>query len=135
LDGGSGLDILIGGVGKDDLRGGKDDDLSIGGFTAFDSDRAALALLMAQWNSGDSYTDRVDHLRNGTGSILGGTGLKLVATGPDRTVFDDGDKDKLKGDQGRDWFFADLDGVDGDDDKVKDKKWDELLDVIFDFVG
>ena len=47
-------------------------------------------------------------------------------------MFDDGVKDTLKGDKSLDWFFADLDKQDGDDDKVKDKKNDEVLDLIYD---
>jgi hypothetical protein len=38
----------------------------------------------------------------------------------------------LKGEEGRDWFFADLDDADGDDDDVRDWKSDEQLDLIFD---
>ena len=43
------------------------------------------------------------------------------------TVFDDQAKDKLKGSKkARDLFFADIDGEDDDDDKVKAKR-DELI--------
>jgi hypothetical protein len=63
------------------------------------------------------------------GPILNGTGVKLQATGLDRTVFDDGDKDELEGDDGRDWFFARLTG--SDKDKIEDKKSNELVDQIF----
>ena len=38
------------------------------------------------------------------------------------TVFDDGDKDKLKGQKGRDWFMDD-----DDNGKIKDKKSDEVF--------
>jgi hypothetical protein len=57
---------------------------------------------------------------------------KFIRGDPATTVFDDGVKDTLKGDKGLDWFFADLDNQDGDDDKVKDKKNDEVLDLIYD---
>ena len=46
---------------------------------------------------------------------------------PGSTVFDDQARDKLKGGKkARDLFFADIDGEDDDDDKVKAKK-DELV--------
>ena len=47
-------------------------------------------------------------------------------------MFDDGVADKLHGNGGRDWFFADLDGSDGDDDELKDLKSDDMLEMLFD---
>ena len=44
----------------------------------------------------------------------------------------DGDKDKLKGKQGRDQFFADMDDLDSDDDKLKDNTLNQLDDLIHD---
>ena len=131
LQGDDGLDLLIGGRGLDDLKGGKQDDVLIGGLTSFDEHADALALIMAEWSSENDYPIRVDNLRNGTGTLLSDSGVKLQAAGDDITVFDDAAKDKLKGDADRDWFFADLDGVDNDDDDVQDQKNDELLDLIF----
>ena len=37
---------------------------------------------------------------------------------------------KLRGGKDRDWFFADLDDEDGDDDQLKDLKRNELLDLV-----
>jgi len=128
LKGGRGRDVLIGGTGKDELLGGDGDDLLIAGFTSFDSQLAALDLLLAEWASARDYTTRVNNLRTGVGPILNGTGVMLQATGLDRTVFDDDDQDELKGDGGRDWYFAKLSGV--DKDKIKDKKSNELVDLI-----
>ena len=54
---------------------------------------------MAEWTSADSYDTRIDTLRNGTGGVP-----KLDST----TVVDDGDVDKLLGNQGRDWFLGGL---------------------------
>jgi hypothetical protein len=54
-----------------------------------------------------------------------------VGGGPAVTVWDDGVKDTLQGQKGLDWFFADLDGAHGDDDKVKDDKG-EIVDLIYD---
>lgn len=90
-------DILIGGGGSDRLRAGSEDDLLIGGATVHDSDLARLLQILAEWTSTDSYTTRIDKLRNGTGGLP-----KLDAT----TVFDDGASDTLRGNQGLDWFFA-----------------------------
>ena len=49
-------------------------------------------------------------------------------------MFDDGIKDTLKGHEGRDWFFADLDRQDGDDDTVKDRTGNEMLDIVCDLL-
>jgi hypothetical protein len=57
---------------------------------------------------------------------------KFIRGDPATTVFGDGVKDTVKGDKSLDWFFADLDKQDGDEDKVKDKKNDEVLDLIYD---
>jgi hypothetical protein len=114
------------------LTGNQGDDLLIGGFTLFDNQISALQLIMAEWSSSRDYNTRVTNLREGTGPVLTGTGVKLKASGSGRTVFDDGAKDTLQADDGQDWFFADIDGTGGDDDKVKDEKGNELLDIIFD---
>ena len=49
---------------------------------------------------------------------MAGSGVTLKGSGPSRTVFDDGANDTLYGQNGRDWFFADLDGAGGEDDLV-----------------
>ncbi len=98
LQGDDGLDLLFGGLGKDTLKGNKDDDILIGGFTSFDNDLAALAAIRDGWTSGETYEARVANLSGGTNPSL------VVGI----TVHDDGVKDKLKGRNGRDWFFADL---------------------------
>ena len=54
-------------------------------------------------------------------------GIKLEAGS---TVHDDGATDRLRGDSGRDWFFADLDGLDGDDDLLVNKKRNEEVDLL-----
>jgi Ca2+-binding RTX toxin-like protein len=110
--GGDGRDILIGGDGSDHLRGGADDDLLIGGATVWDNDLAALLQILTEWTSTDSYTARIDKLRNGTGGLP-----KLNAT----TVIDDGAADTLHGNQGLDWFFS------GAGDKLPDRKTAEQV--------
>lgn len=127
LRGGLGYDILIGGTGRDQLTsslfGGS---ILIGGTTAYDNDAAALDMLLAEWTSPRSLSDRVDNMRNGTGAILDGTGIKLESRGTDQTVFDDDERDTLRGYRfSRDWFFADLGGRDRDR-VIGLNHWDEL---------
>ena len=38
----------------------------------------------------------------------------------------------MKGEKDRDWFFANLDGSNGDEDDVRDDKKDEWIDLLFD---
>ena len=103
------MDILIGGSGKDDLKGGKNDDLLFGGWTLYDDYVESLTLIMAEWNSGRDYGTRVANLRTGSGAVLNGTGVKLSESGASQSVFNnDGEKDSLKGDSDLDWFFAEL---------------------------
>ncbi|MBI3409372.1 MAG: hypothetical protein HY040_13610 [Planctomycetes bacterium] len=92
-----GRDILIGGKGKDRLFGGDEGDILIGGFTAYDGDPAALKKIRDVWTSHLSYHERIHKISTGAGGVP-----KLDSS----TVFDDGVKDALLGQQGRDWFFA-----------------------------
>ncbi len=131
LHGDDGRDVLIGGDGKDDLKGGDDDDLLIAGRTAYDNFADSLQLIMAEWGADRPFEDRVENLRNGVGTASSDTEVRLVSSGDDATVWGDVDKDKLKGDQGIDWYFAELDDEDGDDDKIKLKDG-EILDSIDD---
>jgi uncharacterized delta-60 repeat protein len=130
LVGGDGIDLLAGGGGRDLLIGegayapgvqgsidrivgDANDDILIGGYTSFADRRSALAAVQAEWNSGRTYTQRVNNLRDGTGSA---TRLNRDANGDDVflaanvTVFDDGVVDILTGSNGQDWFFADREG-------------------------
>jgi RTX calcium-binding nonapeptide repeat (4 copies) len=114
ITGGNGRDLIIGGSGADRVVGGGSDDLLIAGTTAFDSSEAALFGIHNEWNSTRTYAERVTNLR-GTGSgpafnsRLNGNYF-LVVDGPNRTMFDDGENDRLTGSKGVDWFFANLDG-------------------------
>ena len=110
LKSGQGSDLLIGGRGRDKLKGGGGDDLLIAGFTAFDANNTALNAILAEWTSGRDYPTRIANLRgDGSGPRLNAD-FYLKAQGADATVFDDDDAndDKLSGDSGRDWFFANL---------------------------
>jgi uncharacterized protein (TIGR03118 family) len=95
--GGASRDILIGGDGLDRLAGMGNDDILIGGSTAFDGNTAALQQILGVWTGTGSYATRVDAIRNGTNGVP-----KLDAT----SVTDDGVRDLLAGGAGLDWFFG-----------------------------
>ena len=127
LHGGKGFDLLIGGRGADDIKSGSDGgsdgggDILIAGWTVHDDDQAALRSILGVWTdgwtAGTPYNDIVDDL----------VGNWLT---PGEDVFDDGVEDKVKGsNKARDLFFADLDGADGDDDKLKGNKGDTVIDL------
>jgi Ca2+-binding RTX toxin-like protein len=99
LQGGAGRDLIIGGMGGDTINGGPGDDLLIGGSTRYDLDPVALDAIMAEWQSRDSYPDRILKLRSGVGS----GGYRLVLN---ETVFDDEAHDSFVGGSGLDWFWA-----------------------------
>ena len=130
LDGGRGSDLLIGGAGADDIKGGKSKhkknnpgDILIGGSTAYDSDRATLHTILhdewiSRWELGNDYEAIVDDLSSGSGLLRPGK------------VFSDDAKDKLDGDsKTRDLFFADQDGENGDDDKLKGDRGDRVIEI------
>ena len=103
-----GADLLIGGLGSDLLMGGTGQDLLIAGYTSFDTNRQALESIMAEWGRDSSYNSRRRNLLGQTNNGLNG-GYKLRATGAQRTVFDDASIDLLLGQQGTDWYFANID--------------------------
>lgn len=117
LFGGAGRDLLIGGAGSDRLMGESGDDLLIAGTTSVDASWTKLQKLQSEWYSSRTYAERTSNLRGGTGPILAGTGLKLVAS---VTVLDDGDADELFGDSDQDWFFQLA-----ANDQLKDRTVDE----------
>jgi Ca2+-binding RTX toxin-like protein len=102
IDGGAGRDLAIGGLGSDTLSGSDQDDLLIGGTTAYDPNDAALEAVLNEWASANTYAARINNLRTGGGLCKGN---KLQATGAGRTVFDDSASDTLTGGLGLDWFF------------------------------
>ena len=97
--GGQGRDILIGGAGQATLQAGAGGDILIGGTTDYDNNAAALAAVLAEWSSSDTYDNRRAHLTSGGGL----NGSYQLNTG---TVHDNGLADKLYGGAGMDWFFA-----------------------------
>ena len=71
-------------------------DILIGGTTDHDADVDALAVIFAEWTSGNSFVDRVSNLSSG-----------LLSAGQ---VHDDNVRDWMKGGRGKDWYFADTSG-------------------------
>jgi hypothetical protein len=118
LSGGSAPNLLVGGTGADTLTSGSAGDILIGGYTGYDSNLTALAYLMAEWGSRDSYTVRVTKLSNGGG--LNGSYV-LNST----TVSDDNTTDALYGGAGLDWYFAHVKGK--NTDKVYNRASGEVL--------
>ncbi len=85
LYGGNGRNILIGGAGAgaDKLYGGGQDDMLIAGSTAYDANDAALAAIMSEWSSNQSYADRVMDLMGATAtSVVAANGLTLTRSTP-----------------------------------------------------
>jgi Ca2+-binding RTX toxin-like protein len=101
LLGGMGRDILIGGSGLSTLRAGSGGDILIGGTTDFDTNAAALAAVLAEWDSADDYATRIARI---TGSMSGGLNGSVFLNSS--TVHSDGMVNKLYGGPGMDWFFA-----------------------------
>ena len=123
LHGHDGRDLLIGGDGRDKVLGHDHDDVLIGGTYVEQTNIEALDALMNEWTRGDlEYAERVAHLEGG-GGLNGGFLLN------DSTVFDDGLKDKLKGNEGLDWFLAD-----DDDDKTDIDLGEILTDIELEFI-
>jgi Ca2+-binding RTX toxin-like protein len=117
LIGGQGRDLLIGGAGGDRLDGGPDDDILIAGYTDHDAADAALATIMAEWTSAHSYSQRVNNLRDGSGSPDRLNESYFLSTS---TVHDDAIENMLTGAADQDLFFANL--VGGVLDRITDKK-------------
>ena len=102
LNAGTGRTVMIGGLGIDTLNGGSNDDLLVDGTTVHDSNSAALALILAEWASAASYSDRVAHLTGTSGGANGSTHLGGSNVTHDTAV------DILLGAAGDDLFFAKL---------------------------
>jgi autotransporter-associated beta strand protein len=117
ISGGAGNDILIGGNGNDSMNpnagDGLGEDILIGGFTLYDTNRLAIDAFMAAWSSSNPFVTRVQ-LLNGTG-VGANNAYKLQIREPSSpatvitTVFDDEIADTLLGVEGLDWFFAEID--------------------------
>ncbi|WP_254508181.1 Ig-like domain-containing protein [Anatilimnocola floriformis] len=100
LKSGAGRTVLVGGEGLDKLTGNTNGDLLISGKTVYDTNAAALALILAEWASAASYADRVAHLTGTPGGLNGSS--RLDGT----NVIHDNAVDVLLGGAGDDAFFA-----------------------------
>jgi hypothetical protein len=102
LTGGNGRRNLLiagnNGVLGSTLLGGDDQDILIGGTTAYDMDLVSLQALATYWAGTDDYNTRVMNLRSGTGVPL------LDAT----TVTGNGNGNTLTGGPGLDLFYGNL---------------------------
>ena len=67
INGDSGRDMLIGGTGADALTGGLGEDLMIAGTTSYDAIQSSLYQVFNEWTGPNSYADRVNNLKTGTG--------------------------------------------------------------------
>jgi hypothetical protein len=106
IHGGSGASLLIGGTGASTVNGGSGNDILIGGKTSYDTtNHAALMIILAEWQSGDSYAVRTHEIS--TGTIPGHAGVKLflgstVTNNPTTTV---GTLNASLSTTALDWFF------------------------------
>jgi hypothetical protein len=104
--GGTGRNLLIGGAGADVVTGNTNEDIVISSYTAYDANLSALSSILAEWQSSNTFDQRVSHLRNGGG--LNGKNV-LIA---DSTVFNDGTPDVISGyitgtgPGGRNWMWG-----------------------------
>ncbi len=104
LFGGADRDILIAGIGNDYLFGEGGEDIMIGGTTSHDNNVTALAAILAEWTSGNSYETRVSNIRQGLGQSDGFT-LNAGTLPAASTVQDDGFSDEVYSGGDRDWLF------------------------------
>src|SRR5262249_51393027 len=114
LTGAGGQNLLIGGTGSDTLTAGPGGDILIAGFTNYDgsndANRLALAAIMTEWRSGDTYLNRTKALIQGVGP-----NQKYKLDGI--TVHDDNAVDSLTSGAGLDWYFVHI--GQGQDDKYQ----------------
>jgi hypothetical protein len=103
ITGGTGRSILIGGTGGDTIQGRSGNDLIIGGYTSYDLNPTALDAIFAEWDSSDSFAQRVQYLSGPVGHLNGG--FFLIPTATNRTVFDDGAADTITDVAGNNWII------------------------------
>jgi hypothetical protein len=135
--GGSGNDTILGYEGRDVLFGGTDVDIVTGneGDDILVAGRSNLSVehlisIVSEWNSTRSYLERVDNIHDGPSATPDKLNTAFLI-GPNRpaspqTAFDDGRRDELTGDDGNDFFFANV----GMGDILNDNTIDEWVDLI-----
>jgi PKD domain len=107
----SGRSILIGGTGPSKLTSGSAGDILIGGTINDDANDAALAAILAEWQSSDDYNTRFYRLEGKQSGGLNGSYYLVWGT----TVKANNYSDTMVGSTvGLDWFFAQLSGTNAD---------------------
>ena len=111
VQGGGGRDILVGGDGADRIAGDAGDDILISSMTAYD-DRFAASAHENAWcgmydecNSERAFAQRVDNLRDGSGTPMRANGVYRLN---DSTIMNDlaaDQVDVLTGKSGDDWYL------------------------------
>jgi hypothetical protein len=111
IQGGTGRDFIIGGSGGggSQLLGGQSGDLLIAGSTAYDQNTQALALINAEWDSGDPFYLRLAYL---VGTRAGGRNGNNVLNA--NTVFHANGSDTVQGGHGTNLIFARPTGTNAD---------------------
>ncbi len=99
--GGADRDVVIGDHGSDSVNGGDDEDLVTGSSYRFDNDLVPLAQLLADWNAGTSYNDRVTQLED-VDYAYQWKALALITDSG--TLYDDYARDTVNGGAGLDYF-------------------------------
>jgi hypothetical protein len=123
LYGGSARNLLIADRGYGYLSAGSAGDILIGGYTRYDSNTTALAYIMAEWDSSDSYSTRVSKISKG-----GGLNVAYVLNGT--TVSANGASNGFYGGAGLDWFFAHTAGKKIKADKISNQNRGETVTQI-----
>lgn len=102
MNGATGRDIVVGGDLADIANGGSGDDILIAGDLS--ASVSVVKTIRDEWVSENTYAERVDNLRDGTGTSGGGAnGSNFL---PALVTADDGDADELTGGDDMDYFWG-----------------------------
>ena len=124
LHSGRGRNILIGG-GRSIIVGTLGDNVEISGSTAYDTNEAALAAILAEWSSSDSYATRVGRLN---GTITGGLNCSSVLNAS--TIHHGTRCDYLFGGNGQNTYFASQTGAALASDYIfAQKSWEQITSI------
>jgi autotransporter-associated beta strand protein len=131
LKGGGGRDVMIAGQGGDKLIGNADDDILVAGYTTKDSPSSAghgefWCDILDEWTSSNTIQNRVHHLKGdglGTGTPFNGTSFLNSTTLVDDNSLDQ--IDMLNGSSGNDWYLYEK----GEDKVVGESSLEESIDV------
>jgi VCBS repeat-containing protein len=128
IGGGGGRDLLIGGEGADDLVGAGDGDILIAPRTIYDDrftfskHEQAWTSIQREWNSSRSASQRINNLRDGTGSGYRENGSYFLNRDTVRDDQASWPQDTLSGRGGADWYF-----FKADEDKATGSGYSDLL--------